>query len=225
MADESKDPAKIAADAKAQADKAAKDGKNEVDLAAQFAALNTSIQGIRSLVDSHVTRLNKKIESVRQPQVVQDTGNGDGETLDPRFIALQREVRETSRDSKMARFFQDFPEAREHWTEIMSIMEDEGRAALVATRTEDGRLDFYTSYRNALNDVLARKFKEAQKGAAEATIAAKAANDKARAQADLGASGAESVPENLTLADVEKMTPEEMEKMGLTKLFPGLLGD
>lgn len=225
MGDESKDPSKAAAAAKAQADEAAKAGKSEVDLAAQFAALNTSIQGIRSLVDQHVTRLNQKIAAIRVTPV-QDNGNGnDAETLDPRFVALQKEVRETSRDSKMARFFQDNPEAREHWADIMAIMEDENRAALVASRTEDGRLDFYSSYRNALNEVLARKFKEAQKGAAEAAIAAKAANDKTRAQADLGASGSESIPETLTLGDVEKMTADEMEKAGLTKLFPSILGD
>lgn len=233
MADESKDPANAAA-GKGRSETDPKDGEKVdikklfADLTAQVAGLATAQvntdKGLRSLLDKQVTNLRKEIA-----ETIRGSGESNGEApsaSELRLAALEKQTRENSRDTKMARFFQDFPDAREHWDDIMKIMEDENQAALVANRRDDGSLDFYASYHNALNKVLASKLR-AGKAAGEAAAAkAKADQANTRAQADLGGgAGLESVPESLTLADVEKMTPEQMEKMGLTKLFPGLMGD
>lgn len=229
MPDDPKGPGKKPADGAGGSPKDPGDGTNDqiakmfADLTAQVSTLVTAQQntdkGLRSLVDKHVSTLRREIDALR----------GTGESTEPpsrddlRLAAIEKKVNENSRDTRMARFFQDFPDAREHWDEIMKVMEDENQAALVASRRDDGSLDFYGSYANALNRVLASKFRAAKAAGSEAAEKAKIEQAKQRAQADLGGgAGTEAIPETLTLEDVEKLTPKQMEDMGLTKLFPGL---
>lgn len=171
--------------------------------------LASGYAGLRSLVDRKFSQLTG------------NTGNENAQSNQGGVVdeEEEREKEELRRDAKIARFLQDFPEARENWQEILKLVANDQMAEALTAYTARGKVDYYKSYRNALREVQAAKYSAAQRTAAETRATTTQQSESVRAQATGSGVTAEPDLESLSLEDIEKMTPEEMEKAGITKYF------
>lgn len=193
----------------------------------QMASLTSGYQGLRSLNDRRYQELRDAVGRV---------ASGEEAAFAPEPRTATQVVRENRayddedfedirRDAKIGRFLQDNPGARDHWQDIMKVIQSDNTVGLVTAYDAKGRIDYYRSYRNAFNQVLADKYAAAQAHAANGLAAANKANGEVRAQA-VG-SGVAAEPDNsdedIDLNALTAMSDEArvkyMEDHGLTKLF------
>lgn len=199
-----------------EAERAARAAADEKRAAAEknYSALSN----VHKQTKAEADRLKQAMAQRRQNGNAPDLDDMDADPpapqpIDARTAALAAQV-------GMMRFRAEHPEAAEHWSEIMEMINDPLQVRKIAVSDEDGLLDVYSTSENALarieNSKLRAKHKsDAQKSQEEADK--KAALDRA-GYAGGGAFGNQNLPSMVGLT-VEQQR-EALVKSGHIKVDP-----